>query len=72
MIAAGPRHTAATSGTIVVGGNRGEPAPASNCTIEQQRIGEIEVLSVVGVVDMIPPHSSRRRLPPRLRSHRKA
>ena len=29
-----------------------QPA-ASNCTIEQQRIGEIEVLSVAGVVDMI-------------------
>jgi anti-anti-sigma factor len=26
---------------------------ASNCTIEQQRIGEIEVLSVAGVVDML-------------------
>jgi anti-sigma B factor antagonist len=29
-----------------------QPA-ASNCTIEQQRIGEIEVLSVAGVVDML-------------------
>ena len=28
-------------------------SPASSCTIEQQRIGAIEVLSVVGVVDMI-------------------
>jgi anti-sigma B factor antagonist len=27
--------------------------PASSCTIEQQRIGEIEVLSVAGVVDML-------------------
>jgi anti-anti-sigma factor len=26
---------------------------ASNCTIEQRRIGEIEVLSVAGVVDML-------------------
>ena len=26
---------------------------AGNCTIEQRRIGEIEVLSVVGVVDML-------------------
>ena len=26
---------------------------ASNCTIEQQRIGDIEVLSVAGVVDML-------------------
>ena len=29
-----------------------QPA-ASNCTIEQQRIGEIEVLFVAGVVDML-------------------
>ena len=29
-----------------------QPA-ASNCTIEQQRIGVIEVLSVAGVVDML-------------------
>lgn len=28
-------------------------AAASSCTIDQQRIGEIEVLSVAGVVDMI-------------------
>ena len=28
-------------------------SPANSCTIKQQRIGEIEVLSVVGVVDMI-------------------
>jgi anti-anti-sigma factor len=30
----------------------GEPA-TSSCTIEQRRIGEIEVLSVAGVVDML-------------------
>ena len=30
----------------------GQPA-ASNCTIEQRRIGEIEVLAVAGVVDML-------------------
>ena len=31
-----------------------ESQPAtSSCTIEQQRIGEIEVLSVAGVVDML-------------------
>jgi anti-sigma B factor antagonist len=29
-----------------------QPA-ASSCTIEQQRIGQIEVLSVAGVVDML-------------------
>jgi anti-sigma B factor antagonist len=29
-----------------------QPA-ASSCTIDQQRIGEMEVLSVVGVVDML-------------------
>ena len=29
-----------------------EPS-AGNCTIEQKRIGEIEVLSVAGVVDML-------------------
>ena len=29
-----------------------QPA-ASNCTVEQQRIGEIDVLLVAGVVDML-------------------
>jgi len=30
----------------------GQPT-ASNCTIEQQRVGEIDVLTVAGVVDML-------------------
>jgi anti-sigma B factor antagonist len=29
------------------------PPAASSCTVEQQRIGQIEVLTVAGVVDML-------------------
>jgi len=37
----------------VIGGIVATQPSASNCTIEQQRIGAIEVLSVAGVVDML-------------------